>query len=84
VSETLTDLRDHRDYFLIQEEDLCADKAAALPDVTFSFFCLLVVRWFIRNFEQIACGGIAQSSFTSVIIHLGSSLSILFSVQFLK
>lgn len=85
VPVTLTDLRDHSDYFLIQEEDLGVDKAAALlSDVTFSFFCLPVVPWFIRYFEHIACGGRAQSSFTSVIIHLDHSLSILFSVQFLK
>lgn len=38
VSKTLTDLGKHTDYFLVREEDVSVDDAAA-SDTCFCFFC---------------------------------------------
>lgn len=46
-------------------------------------FLLLVAHWFITKFGQIDCRGMDDSSFTSVVIHLDSSLSILYNSHFL-
>lgn len=62
MSKTLTDLK-HTDYFLVREEDVSVDDAAASDRVSVSF---ARAHWFFTKFGQIDCRGMDDSSFTSI------------------
>lgn len=85
VSGTMTHLREHRDYLLVScpEGRLACGNAVALFSGahSLSFVCQVFIgsseNWGKLTVEDIVCG-----SFTSVIIHLNSSLRILYNVHF--